>query len=299
MVVARPRRAPAPLSVTQLTALVRSALDQEIGHVLVAGEISNLRAHGSGHVYFTLKDERSQLRCVMFRSAAQLLVFRPADGQQVVLRGRVDLYQERGELQIYVDTMEPLGTGALQLAFEQLKRRLAAEGLFDERRKRPLPYLPARIGIATALSGAALHDILVILRARCPALQVVVRPVRVQGPGSADDICQAIADLNAHAGLEVLIVARGGGSLEDLWSFNEERVARAIAESRLPVVAAIGHEVDFTIADFVADRRAPTPTAAAEIVVPRLADLRAVVTRGQTQLAGALGRRLARERRHL
>ena len=289
MVVARPRRAPAPLTVTQLAALVRNALDAEIGHVLVAGEISNLRAAGSGHVYFTLKDERSQLRCAMFRSAAQLLVFRPADGQQVVVRGKIDLYPDRGDLQLYVDTMEPQGTGALQLAFEQLKARLAAEGLFDERRKRALPFFPRRIGIATALSGAALHDILVILRARCPGLHVVVRPVRVQGVGSAEDICRALDDLNAHRDLEVLIVARGGGSLEDLWSFNEECVARAIAASRLPIVSAVGHEVDFTIADFVADRRAPTPTAAAELVVPRVADLRVLVARGQTGLAGALG----------
>ncbi len=299
MVVARPRRAPAPLSVSQLAALLRSALDREIGHVLVAGEISNLRPAASGHVYFTLKDDRSQLRCVMFRSVAQLLVFRPANGQEVVVRGRVDLYPERGEIQLYVDTLEPQGRGALQLAFEQLKARLAAEGLFDDGRKRPLPFFPARVGIATALNGAALHDILVILRARCPALHVIVRPVRVQGVGAAEDICQAIADLNAHPGLDVLIVGRGGGSLEDLWSFNEERVARAIAASRLPIVSAVGHEVDFTIADFVADRRAPTPTAAAEMVVPRLADLDAVVARAERGLAGALARRVARERRHL
>jgi exodeoxyribonuclease VII large subunit len=299
MVVARPRRAPAPLSVTQLAALVRNALDQEIGHVLVAGEISNLHAAGSGHLYFTLKDDRSQLRCAMFRSAAQLLVFRPADGQEVIVRGRVSLYPERGDLQLYVDTLEPQGRGALQLAFEQLKARLAAEGLFDERRKRPVPFFPACVGVATALSGAALHDILVMLRARCPALHVVVRPMRVQGVGSAEDICQAIADLNAHRDVEVLIVGRGGGSLEDLWSFNEERVARAIASSRLPIVSAVGHEVDFTIADFVADRRAPTPTAAAEIVVPRLAELAALVGRGRAGLAGALARRAVRERRQL
>ncbi|MCC6850585.1 MAG: exodeoxyribonuclease VII large subunit [Deltaproteobacteria bacterium] len=299
MVVARPRRAPAPLSVSQLTALVRGALDREIGSVLVAGEISNLRPAASGHVYFTLKDDRSQLRCVMFRSVAQLLVFRPEHGQEVILRGRVDLYSERGELQLYVDRMEPQGRGALQLAFEQMKARLAAEGLFDEDRKRALPFFPSRIGIATALNGAALHDILVILRARCPVVPVVVRPVRVQGPGSADDICQAIADLNRDPALDVLIVGRGGGSLEDLWSFNEESVARAIAASGVPVVSAVGHEIDFTIADFVADRRAPTPTAAAEMVVPRLADLRALVARGQAGLAGALGRRSEREQRHL
>lgn len=299
MVVARPRRAPAPLSVSQLTALVRGALDQEIGRVLVAGEISNLRPAGSGHVYFTLKDERSQLRCVMFRSVAQLLVFRPANGQEVVVRGRVDLYPERGEIQLYVDALEPQGHGALQLAFEQLKARLAAEGLFEEARKRPLPFFPARIGIVTALNGAALHDILVILRARCAAVRVVVRPVRVQGPGAAEDICRAIAELNAHRECEVLIVGRGGGSLEDLWSFNEESVARAIASSRIPVVSAVGHEVDFTIADFVADKRAPTPTAAAEMVVPRLADLRAAVRREEVALAGALARRSLRERRHV
>jgi len=299
MVVARPRRSPAPLSVTQLTTLVRNALDQEIGRVLVAGEISNLHAAGSGHLYFTLRDERSQLRCAMFRSAAQLLVFRPADGQEVIVRGRVSLYPERGDLQLYVDALEPQGRGALQLAFEQLKARLAAEGLFDEGRKRALPYFPARIGVATALNGAVLHDILVILRTRCPALHVVVRPVRVQGLGAAEDIAQAIADLNAHRDLEVLIIGRGGGSLEDLWAFNEECVARAIAASRLPVVSAVGHEVDFTIADFVADRRAPTPTAAAEMVVPRLADLQAMVARGAAGLTGAMARRSARERRHL
>lgn len=299
MVVARPRRAPAPLSVSQLTALVRGALEREIGHVLVSGEISNLRPAASGHVYFTLKDDRSQIRCVMFRSAAQLLVFRPANGQEVVARGRVDMYCERGEIQLYVEVLEPQGHGALQLAFEQLKARLAGEGLFDDRRKRPLPFLPAGVGIATALGGAALHDILVILRARYPALHVVVRPVRVQGVGAADDICQAIADLNAYPGLDVLIVGRGGGSLEDLWSFNEESVARAIAASRLPIVSAVGHEIDFTIADFVADARAPTPTAAAEMVVPRLADLRAVVERAEYGLVRGLTRRVERERRHL
>jgi len=237
---------PAPLTVTQLTLLVRDALSTAVGNVLVAGEISNLHAAGSGHLYFTLKDDRAQMRCVLFRSAAQVLVFAPADGQQVVVRGQINLYPQRGDLQLYVDHMEPLGRGALQLAFEQLKERLSAEGLFDEARKRPLPFFPRHIGIATALGGAALHDILVILRSRCPALHVVVRPMRVQGPGAADDIVRALDDLNAHPALEVLIVGRGGGSLEDLWPFNEERVGRAIADSRLPVVAAIGHEVDFT-----------------------------------------------------
>ena len=295
----RPRRTPAPLTVTQLTQLVRDTLAHQLGGVLVAGEISNLRPAGSGHVYFTLKDDRSQLRCVLFRSAAQLLVFTPADGQQVVVRGQIGLYPARGDLQVVVDRLEPLGRGALQLAFEQLKERLAAEGLFAAERKRPLPFFPRHVGVATALGGAALHDILVILRGRCPALHVVVRPVRVQGAGAADDIVRALDDLNAHPALEVLIVGRGGGSLEDLWPFNEERVARAIVESRLPVVAAVGHEVDFTIACLVADRRAPTPTAAAEMVVPRVADLEARLVRAAGGLGEALLRRCDRERRRV
>jgi exodeoxyribonuclease VII large subunit len=299
MLLPRARPAPAPLSVTQLTALVREALEQEIGPVLVAGEISNLHAAASGHLYFTLKDDRSQLRCVMFRSAVQLLLFTPADGQEVFVRAQVGIYPARGDLQLYVEQVEPQGIGALQLAFEQLKQRLAAEGLFDDARKRALPFFPRHIGIATALGGAALHDILVILRGRCAALHVVVRPTRVQGAGAADDIVDALADLNAHADLEVLIVGRGGGSLEDLWPFNEERVARAIAVSRLPVVSAVGHEIDFTIADLVADRRAPTPTAAAELVVPRVADLVARLERAATELGAAAVRRCAHESRRV
>ncbi len=295
----RSRRAPAPLTVTQLAQMVHDTLASELGGVVVGGEISNLHPAGSGHVYFTLKDDRSQLRCVMFRSAAQLLVFSPADGQHVVVRGRIDLYPARGDLQLYVDRLEPLGRGALQLAFEQLKERLAAEGLFDDARKRPLPFFPRHVGIATALGGAALHDMLVILRSRSPATHVVVRPVRVQGAGAADDIVRALDDLNAHPALEVLIVGRGGGSLEDLWPFNEERVGRAIVASRLPVVAAIGHEVDVTIACLVADRRAPTPTAAAEIVVPRVVELEARVARCAGALGDALLRRCGGERRRV
>jgi len=282
--------------VTQLAALVREALERELGPVMVAGEISNLRAAPSGHLYFTLKDERSQLRCVMFRNAAELLVFTPADGQEVIVRGKVDVYAARGDLQLYAEALDPQGRGALQLAFEQLKERLAAEGLFDEARKRPLPFFPRHIGIATAIGGAVLRDILVILGRRCPALHVVVRSARVQGVGAADDIVDALADLNMHPALEVLILARGGGSLEDLWSFNEERVARAIAASRLPVISAVGHEVDFTIADLVADHRAPTPTAAAELVVPRVADLAARIAGSGEALADGLVRRCRRER---
>jgi exodeoxyribonuclease VII large subunit len=293
------RPTPRPLTVTQLATLAREALEQELGRVLVAGEISNLRPAPSGHLYFTLKDDRSQLRCVMFRTAAQLLVFSPADGQEVIVRAQVSLYPARGDLQLYVDRLEPCGRGALQLALEQLKQRLAAEGLFAESRKRGLPFFPRHVGVATALRGAALHDVLVVLRARCAALHVVVRPMRVQGPGAADDIVAALDDLNAHPRLEVLIVGRGGGSIEDLWPFNEERVARAIAASRLPVISAVGHEIDLTIADLVADRRAPTPSAAAEIAVPRAADLAARVERCATCLGDALRRHCARERRRL
>ncbi len=297
MTLARPRLAPAPLTVTQLTALLREALDREVGRVLVAGEISNLRAASSGHVYFTLKDDGSQIRCVMFKTAADLLVFTPADGQDVIVRGKVSLYPARGDLQLYVDRLEPQGRGALQLAFEQLKERLAAEGLFDEARKRPLPFFPRHIGVVTALGGAALRDIMVILKARCAGLHVVIRPALVQGPTAGADLANAIAELNAHPELEVLIVGRGGGSLEDLWPFNEERLARAIAASRLPVISAVGHEVDFTIADLVADRRAPTPTAAAEMVVPRAVDLAARLERAALALRAAMTRRSASEGR--
>jgi len=299
MVLRRSRPAPTPLTVSQLTALVRDVLEREVGTVLVAGEISNLHLAGSGHMYFTLKDDRSQVRCVMFRAAAQCLVFTPADGQEVIAQGQVGLYPARGDMQLYIDALEPQGRGALQLAFEQLKARLADEGLFDEARKRPLPFFPRHVGVVTALGGAALHDILVMLRQRCPGLHVLVRSTRVQGAGAAEDIVQAIADLNACAELEVLIVGRGGGSLEDLWCFNDERVARAIAGSRVPVVSAVGHEIDFTIADLVADRRAPTPTAAAELVVPRRADLIAMVERATAALAAALVRSSARQRERL
>ncbi len=299
MGLGRSRVLPVPLTVSQLTALVRDVLEREVGSVLVAGEISNLHRAASGHMYFTLKDERSQVRCAMFRAAAQCLVFEPTDGQEVIAHGQIGLYAARGDMQLYVDTLEPLGRGALQLAFEQLKERLAAEGLFDEARKRPLPFFPRHVGVATALGGAALHDILVTLRRRCPGLHVVVRPVKVQGVGAAEDIVQAVADLNAHAEIEVVIVGRGGGSLEDLWCFNDERVARAIAASRVPVVSAVGHEVDFTIADLVADRRAPTPTAAAEIVAPRHSDLAALVERAGTALVAALARCGVRQRERL
>src|SRR5947199_2200550 len=295
------RAEPAPriLTVTQLAALVREALEGGVGSVWVAGEISNLRRAPSGHVYFTLKDEQSQLGAVLFRSAAQVLAFRPADGMEVLVYGRVGLYPPRGALQLYVDTMEPRGLGALQLAFEQLKARLGAEGLFAAGRKRPLPRFPRAVGIVTALGGAVIHDMRTVLRRRWPACRIVVRPVRVQGAGAGREVAAGIEDLNRLGGLDVLIVGRGGGSLEDLWAFNEEIAARAIAASALPVVSAVGHEVDFTIADFVADARAPTPTAAAALVVPDREEVTAGLVRAIPALESALARRVVRARERL
>jgi len=294
-----PGPAPRVLTVTQLAQRLRAALDAQFpAAVWVGGELSNVRRAASGHLYFTLKDDESQLAAVMFRSAALLLPFRPADGLEVLVAARPGLYPARGALQLYVDAMEPRGQGALRLAFEQLKARLAAEGLFALERKRPLPRFPAAVGIVTALRGAAVHDLRTVLRRRWPAARVIVRPVRVQGDGAAAEIAAAIGDLNHVPDVEVLIVGRGGGSLEDLWAFNEEVVARAIATSRLPVVSAVGHEVDFTIADFVADARAPTPTAAAALVVPDRREVAARLARDVAALRAGLGRRtaVARER---
>jgi exodeoxyribonuclease VII large subunit len=261
------------LTISELNELVKGTLESQIDALWVQGEVSNFRIPPSGHYYFTLKDDKSQICAVMFRRQGTRLRFVPENGMAVLCYGRVSLYSIRGDLQLYVDDMEPQGQGALYLAFEQLKNKLAAEGLFRPERKRPLPFLPETIGIVTSDRGAALHDILRILGDRFPQRRVVIRPVKVQGEGAAQEIAGGIADLNRSGDIDVLIVGRGGGSLEDLWAFNEEIVARAIYASRIPVVSAVGHEVDFTIADFVADHRAPTPTAAAEMVVPRKADL--------------------------
>ena len=287
------RATPAPhvYSVAELVGAVDQALRERFGPLWVAGEISNLRPQPAGHVYFTLKDDRSKIDAVMFRSVAQLLAFRPANGMEIVVQGRVAIYAERGAFQLYVEAMEPRGLGALRLAFEQLKTRLDAEGLFAAARKRPVPRFPRGVGIVTALHGAAVHDMLTVLRRRWPLARVIVRPVRVQGPGAARDIADGIEDLNKGESLDVLIVGRGGGSLEDLWAFNEEIVARAIAASRLPVVSAVGHEVDFTIADFVADARAPTPTGAAAMVVPDQEEMLAAVVRAAGGLRAGLVRR--------
>ena len=261
------------LTISELNELVKGTLESRLDAMWVQGEVSNFRVPPSGHFYFTLKDDKSQIAAVMFRRQGTRLRFTPENGMAVLCLGRVSLYTVRGDLQLYVEDMEPQGQGALFLAFEQLKKKLAAQGLFAAERKRELPALPTVIGIVTSDKGAALHDMLRIMGDRYPDRRVIIRPVRVQGDGAAREIAEAIADLGHVGEIDVMIVGRGGGSLEDLWAFNEEVVARAIFASNVPVISAVGHEIDFTIADFVADRRAPTPTAAAEMVVPRKADL--------------------------
>src|SRR6266545_133044 len=254
-------------TVSELTQLIKSQLEERFPAVWVEGEISNLRTPSSGHAYFTLKDDGAQLRAVLFRGRGRRVPFQLEDGLQVLAFGGLDVYAARGEYQLVVELMEPKGLGALQLAFEQLKRKLAAEGLFDPARKRPLPHFPRTIGIVTSPTGAALSDMLHIIGRRFGDLRVLVAPVRVQGEGAALDIVEALSALGEVADLDVVIVGRGGGSVEDLWAFNDERVARAIAAAKAPVISAVGHETDFTIADFVADLRAPTPSGAAELVV--------------------------------
>ena len=254
-------------SVTELTARIRDLLTRNFTDIWVQGEISNSHEAQSGHFYFTLKDAKAQVRCVCFKSQVRLFKFHPEDGLHVTLRGSISVYEPRGEYQIYVEHLEPVGLGALQLAFEQLKRKLEAEGLFDPARKKPLPLLPQRIGLVTSPRGAAVRDIVRILRRRFPNVRITLYPVRVQGEGAAAEIAGALAYFNRQKLADVLILARGGGSLEDLQAFNEESVARAIAASRIPVIPGVGHETDFTIADFVADMRASTPSAAAELVV--------------------------------
>lgn len=252
--------------VRELVGQVRELIEQEYGDVWVEGEISNYRPAPSGHLYFTLKDADAQLPIVLFRRQALLLRFRPEDGLHVLVRGRVSVYEQRGQMQLVAETMEPVGAGSLQLAFEQLKQRLKAEGLFDAERKRPLPAFPRTVGIVTSPTGAVIRDFLNIVARRHSGLNVLLYPVSVQGDQAPAEIESAIAELNASGLIDLIVLARGGGSLEDLAAFNSERVARAIAASRLPVVSAIGHETDFTIADFAADLRAPTPSAAAELI---------------------------------
>jgi exodeoxyribonuclease VII large subunit len=280
-------------TVGELNAAVRSVLDREFRDVWVTGEISGFKLAASGHYYFTLKEKDSQVKCVAFRSAHRFWKFKPRDGLAVLARGRVDVYEARGEYQLLVEMLEPQGLGALQLAFEQLKKKLAAEGLFAPERKRPLPRFPQRIGIVTSPRGAAIHDLLQILSRRSPGLWIRLFPALVQGEGSVEEVCRGIAWFSRSQWADLVIVARGGGSLEDLWTFNEEAVARAIAECAVPVVSAVGHETDVTIADFVADLRAPTPSAAAELVVPASEDLIERISNARGKAVQSMRYRLA------
>lgn len=285
--------------VGELTRLIRQLLEGSFNTVWVEGEISNFRRQASGHCYFTLKDASAQLRAVLFRGNQRDLKFSPGDGMIVRIQGEISVYEARGEYQVLVRRMEAGGKGALQAQFEALKEKLQKEGLFDPAKKRPLPLLPRHVGVVTSPTGAAIRDILNVVARRFPNLHVVVAPCRVQGEGAAQEIAAAIDLLNARGGLDVLIVGRGGGSLEDLWAFNEEPVARAIARSGIPVISAVGHEVDFTISDFVADLRAPTPSAAAELVVGRKDEFVGQLRVLRQQLVRTLRERVLSDRNRL
>jgi exodeoxyribonuclease VII large subunit len=291
-----PRRV---LSVSELTGRIRTQLEERFVEVWVEGEISNCRVWNTGHMYFTLKDTQAQIKAVMFRSAIRYLRFKPQDGLRVVARGRVTVYDPKGEYQLVCEHLEPEGLGARQLAFDQLKERLAREGLFDPRRKRTLPALPRKIGVVTSLDGAAVRDIIKVLRRRYVNAHIVIRPARVQGEGAALEIARAMAAIGKVKGVDVVIVGRGGGSIEDLWAFNEEVVARAIAGCPVPTISAVGHETDVTIADFVADMRAPTPSAAAEMVVARKDDFCARIDRLGQRVNALMQGRLHRMRARL
>jgi exodeoxyribonuclease VII large subunit len=286
-------------TVSGLTREIRDRLETYFSLVWVSGEVSNLRQPLSGHYYFTLKDANAQLRAVLFKGNHQHLRSKPREGSQFLCRGRLTVYEPRGEYQLVVDYLEPLGLGALAQAFEVLKNRLRDEGLFAPELKKPLPFLPRKIALVTSPTGAAVKDFLRLLRQRCPKVEVLIYPVKVQGTEAAGEIAQALGDLATVSGVEVIVLARGGGSLEDLWPFNEEVVARAIHRCPIAVVSAVGHEVDFTIADFVADKRAPTPSAAVALVVPDLAELNRRLNRLGASLASALARRRDQARQHL
>jgi len=290
---------PAALSVSELNRQVKRMLEVSYSQVWVSGELSGLARPSSGHWYFSLKDERAQIRCAMFRGANQRLRFQPKEGDKVIVRGKLSLYEGRGDYQLIVDSMEPAGLGALQAAFETLKLKLAAEGLFDERNKKPIPKLPKSVCVITSRSGAVIHDIIHVSNRRFPALDIKLIPVSVQGDGAAQEIAKAIQLANTHQLADVLIVGRGGGSLEDLWAFNEELVARAIAESALPIISAVGHEVDISIADMVADLRAPTPSAAAEYITPDQFELSQKLDDQQRRLSFLLRNKLTQAKQHL
>jgi exodeoxyribonuclease VII large subunit len=285
-------------SVSEITSAIKQSLDS-FGVVWVQGELSNFKHHSSGHMYFSLKDDRAQLKAAFFRNNNMHVRFRPEDGLEVIARGRISVYEPRGDYQIIVEYMEPVGLGSLQLAFEQLKEKLRREGLFDQARKRKLPLLPGKIGIVTSPTGAALCDMLRVLQRRNASLHILIYPARVQGSGAAEEVAAGIRHFNSRDDIDVLIIGRGGGSIEDLWAFNEEILARAVYASRIPVISAVGHEVDFTISDFTADLRAPTPSAAAEMVSGVREDLRAMVSSLAQRAVQALRLELERRRARL
>ncbi|HAS1786408.1 TPA: exodeoxyribonuclease VII large subunit [Enterobacter cloacae] len=290
-------QSPSIYTVSRLNQTVRLLLEQEMGQVWISGEISNFTQPASGHWYFTLKDDTAQVRCAMFRNSNRRVTFRPQHGQQVLVRANITLYEPRGDYQIIVESMQPAGEGMLQQKYEQLKAKLSAEGLFDQQLKKPLPSPAHCVGVITSKTGAALHDILHVLKRRDPSLPVIIYPTAVQGDDAPGQIVRAIELANARQECDVLIVGRGGGSLEDLWSFNDERVARAIFASLIPVVSAVGHETDVTIADFVADLRAPTPSAAAEVISRNQQELLRQIQNGQQRLEMAMDYFLANRTR--
>ena len=256
------------ISVSELTNYIKRVIEENFEQVRIIGEISNFKAHASGHWYFTLKDKNAQISCTMWKGLNNYVFFTPQDGMQIVVTGKITVYPPRGNYQLDVKSMKPVGEGELQKAFEQLKRKLFDEGLFDDEHKRPIPKFPAKIGIVTGTDTAALKDMLSVAERRYPILELIIAPTRVQGEGAAEQIAASIENLNQHKDIDLIIIARGGGSLEDLWAFNEEIVARAIYKSKIPIISGVGHEIDFTITDFVADLRAPTPSAAMEIATP-------------------------------
>ncbi|MDD5496061.1 MAG: exodeoxyribonuclease VII large subunit [Candidatus Omnitrophica bacterium] len=279
-------------TVAELTKYIRVILEDSFPSVWIEGEISNFVLHSSGHMYFSLRDANAVLKCAMFRRANEKLKFKPKDGMKVICFGSVSVYEARGDYQLIIEEIEPKGIGALQLQFQQLKEKLLKEGLFDEKHKVRIPFLPTRIGVVTSPTGAAIRDILNIARRRFSNVEIIINPVKVQGTGAKEEISAAIRQFNKLKNIDVMIVTRGGGSLEDLWSFNEEMVARAIFDSEIPVISAVGHEIDYTISDFVSDFRAPTPSAAAELVIPRKEDLTNLINTSTTRLKNALSSKI-------